>query len=113
MRKRPSKRSVACILTVLVVLAGLSLAGCHSGHGAKKAGEGPACPVCEGQTQVAPITGLTHTICVCPVCKNVNALDDATRSKLEAYAGGDVGDTVHVCEKCNVIAECCAACGEQ
>ena len=113
MQKRHSKRSVACILTVFVVLAGLNLAGCHSGHGAKKAGEGPACPVCEGQTHVAPVTGLTHTICVCPVCKNVTALDNATRAKLEAYAGGDVGDTVHVCDKCNVIVERCAACGEQ
>ncbi len=105
------KRSVASILTLTVVLAALSFSGCHSGY--KAGGTGEACPVCAAELRVMPLTGLTYTVCVCPECKRVSSLDAATREAVEQYVGGQVGDTVHVCEKCEAIIERCAVCREK
>ena len=113
MQVRASKRSVTSILTFFVVLAGLALAGCHAGHSVKTAGTVEACPACETQTRVAPITGLAYTICICPECKKVSSIDAATQAKVEAYVGGDIGDTARVCDKCEAIVERCAVCREK
>jgi predicted RNA-binding Zn-ribbon protein involved in translation (DUF1610 family) len=110
MPARASKRTVASVLTLLIVLFGLTLSGCHSEHGARMAGTGEACPACKTQTHVVPVADLTYTICICPACKRVIALDDATRAKVEAYTGGDIGETVHVCDECDAVIERCAVC---
>jgi len=106
------KRSVASILTLTVVLAALAFSGCHSGH-KTAGGTGEACPVCTTELRVMPLTGLTYTVCVCPECKKVSSLDAATREAVEQYVGGQVGDTIHVCDKCEAIIERCAVCREK
>ena len=107
------KRSGASILTLTVVLAALASTGCHSGHTTAGVGTGEACPVCQTEVRVMPLTGLTYTVCICPECKKVSSLDAATREAVELYVGGQVGDTVHVCDKCEAIIERCAVCREK
>jgi hypothetical protein len=108
-----SKRTAATVLTLFIVLLGLTLAGCHAENKAKTGATGKVCPVCQTPTRSVPMADLTYTICVCPGCKKVTTFDGATRAEVEAYVGGDIGETVHVCDKCDVIVERCAACGEQ
>jgi len=113
MQVKKEKRSVASILTLTVILAGLVFSGCHSGRKMAGAGTDEACPVCQTEVRVMPITGLTYTVCICPECKKVSSLDAATREAVEAYVGGQIGDTVHVCDKCEAIIERCAVCREK
>ncbi len=105
------KKTVTSILTLTVVLAALAFSGCHSGH--KAAGTDEACPVCQTEVHVMPLTGLTYTVCICPECKKVSSLDAATLEAVEQYTGEQVGDTVHVCDKCEAIIERCAVCREK
>ncbi len=105
------RRSVASLLTLTVILAALAFSGCHSGH-QKATGTEKGCPVCETEVRVMPLTGLTYTVCICPECKKVSSLDAATREAVEQYVGGNLGDTVHVCDKCEAIIERCAVCRE-
>ena len=110
MPARANKRTFASILTLLVVLLGLALAGCHAENKAKTGGSGQVCPVCQTPTSATPMADLTYNICVCPACKGVTSLDAATSAQVEAYAGADLGDTVHVCDECDTVVERCAAC---
>lgn len=113
MQAKASRRSIVSIVVMTVFIAGLALSGCHSEHKTAAAGTGDVCPVCETQTRVMPITGLTYTICICPECKKVSTLDNSTRAAVEAYVGGSIGETVHVCDECNAVIERCAACREK
>ena len=110
MPPKASKRAAASVLTLFIVLIGLTLAGCHSENKAKTTGTGRVCPVCQMPTRSVPMADLTYTICVCPECKKVTTLDGATRAEVEAYVGGDIGDTVHVCDECGRIVEICSIC---
>ena len=113
MQAGASKRPVPSILVLFALLASLTLAGCHSESSNKTGCTGVSCPACETQIHVAPITGLTHTVCICPECKKVSSLDAATQAKVEAFAGGDIGNTVRVCDKCEAIVQQCAVCREK
>jgi ssDNA-binding Zn-finger/Zn-ribbon topoisomerase 1 len=113
MQAMASKRPVASILTLIVLVAGLTLSGCHSERQTAAGGTGQTCPVCQTEMRVMPLTGLTYTISVCPECKRVSTLDASTRAAVEAYTGGPIGDTVYVCDQCEAIIESCAVCREK
>ena len=112
MQAKASRRSIVSIVVMTVLIASLALSGCHSEQKMAAAGTPDVCPICETQTRVMPITGLTYTICICPECKRVSTLDSSTRAAVEAYVGGSIGETVHVCDECNAVIERCAACRE-
>lgn len=113
MQAKASRRSIVSIVVMTVFIVPLALSGCHGEQKAAAAGTGDACPVCETQTRVMPITGLTYTICICPECKKVSTLDNSTRTAVEAYVGGSIGETVYVCDKCNAVIEPCAVCRQK
>ena len=110
MQAKVSRRSIVSIVAMIVFVAGLAVSGCHSEHKMAAAGTGETCPVCNTEIRVMPLTDLAYTICVCPECKRVSTLDAATRAAVETYAGGPIGDAVHVCDRCDAIIESCAAC---
>ncbi len=113
MSMRIGRRPLALILTMVVLVVGLGVSGCHSEHKTAAAGMGETCPVCETETRVMPITGLEYTVCICPECKKVSTLDSSTRAAVEAYVGGSIGETVHVCDACDAVVERCAVCREK
>ena len=106
------RKSILAVVAAAVVVAGLTLSGCHSEQMTAMSSGDQVCPLCDTQTRVMPITGLKYTTCVCPKCKKVSVLDAATREAVEAYTGGSVGDTVNVCEGCGAVIEACASCRE-
>jgi uncharacterized lipoprotein YajG len=111
MRTVARTRFLAVALTIGLVLGSLLMAGCQSQQKTTKMGR--PCPVCGKQTRIMPLTDLKYTTCVCPACKKVTTLDVATQAAVEAYTGRGVGDTVEVCDNCQVIVERCAACREK
>lgn len=113
MQAKASRRLSVSIVVITVCVVALVLSGCQSEHKKATAGTVEVCPVCETQTRVMPITGLKYTVCICPECKKVSTLDDSTRAAVEAYVGGSVGETVHVCDACEAVTECCAVCREK
>jgi len=113
MPARRKKRYVVSILPLLVVLAPLVIPGCQSEHRMADVGTDEACPVCQAEVRVTPMTDLTYTVCVCPECKRVSPLEAATQQTVEAYVGGKIGDTVHVCDACETVIERCAVCREK
>jgi uncharacterized protein YbaR (Trm112 family) len=113
MQAKVSRRCIVSIVAMVVFVVGLTLSGCHSEHKMASGGTGQTCPVCQTELRVMPLTGLTYTICVCPECKKVSTLDDSTRAAVEAYVGGSIGETVHVCDACGAVVESCAACREK
>ena len=113
MQAKASKKPIVSIVILVVSAAGLVLSGCHAGHKATVTESDEICPVCQTDVRVMPLTDLTYTICVCPGCKEVSTLDAATREAVEAYTGGSIGNTVHVCDKCGTLIERCAACRER
>ena len=110
MKARLFRRSGAGVVLVVCVLAFVLLPGCHSSNKMAAMGTSEVCPSCEVATRIQPITGLTYTTCVCPSCKKVSTLEAPTRAAVEAYVGGTVGETVHVCDKCGSIVEICSVC---
>jgi hypothetical protein len=113
MQARAKRISVASILTCVVALAGTVLSGCHTAQKRADPGSGEVCPVCQAEIRTIPLTDLTYTICVCPECRKVSTLDSSTRVAVEAYVGGPIGETVHVCDACGTLIERCAVCREK
>jgi hypothetical protein len=111
MRTIAGKRSLAVALAVGLVLWSLLPGGCHWQR--RTAGVSRPCPVCKRETRTLPVTSLTYTTCVCPVCRNVTTLNAATKAAVEAYTGAGIGDTVEVCSHCQIIVEPCAACRQK
>ena len=110
MKARLCRKSVAGPLLVACATFLVLLSGCHSSSKAVETGTTEVCPGCEAETRIQPITGLTYTTCICPSCKKVSTLEASTRARVEAYVGGDVGDTVYVCDDCKAIVEICSVC---
>ena len=110
MKARLCRKSVAGWLIVAFATSLVLLSGCHSSSKAVATGTTEVCPGCEAQTRIQPITGMTYTTCICPSCKKVSTLDSSTRARVEAYVGGEVGDTVCVCDDCKAVVEICSTC---
>lgn len=110
MRTAARNRSLAVVLTAALCLGAVLLVGCQSEQRYVRTGQ--PCPVCQHETRVMPLTGLTYTTCVCPECKKVTTLDASTLEAVQAYTGRDIGGTVEVCSRCQVITERCATCRE-
>jgi len=108
--KMVSRRRFLTVSLTVVLVLWLLLSGCHGLQKATRTGR--PCPVCKRQTRALPVARLTHTTCMCPVCRNVTTLNASTRTAVETYAGAALGDTVEVCGYCQIIAERCAACRE-
>lgn len=92
----------------VIVLA----AGCQSSQRLVSVETSETCPACQVETRIQPITGLRYTRCLCPSCKEVSTLDESTLLNLERYTGGNVGETVHVCDQCGSAVETCSVCQE-
>lgn len=84
---------------VIMGAAGL-IAGCHESHGTMAVGESGACPDCRLTAQTMPGAGTNHAACMCPSCRDPSTLDESTRAALERYVGGQAGDTMHTCARC-------------
>jgi len=113
MQARAKGRSIAAVLICVVALAGVVLSGCHTEQKSAVAAADDVCPVCGTAVRAIPVADLTYTICVCPECRKVSTLDASTRQAVEAYVGGQMGDTVHVCDACDAVIESCAVCREK
>lgn len=107
-----SRRRRALMIVAGAALFAFLLTGCHSESRLVSTRTSEVCPTCEVQTRVQPITGLTYTRCVCPSCNRVSTLDETTRMHVERYVGGQVGETVHVCDTCESLVGECAICEE-
>ncbi len=108
-------RSVAMTVTFVVLCLGVTflLTACQSTEKHASHETASVCPMCKTETTTAPIKGLTYTKAVCPSCKNVSTLDPQTAEAVRNYVGGEVGDTVHVCDHCKAVVEKCPVCRAQ
>lgn len=103
-----SEDRLSTVLLIVGLIGWLLLPGCHGPQRSIRTGR--PCPVCKRQTRSVPVTRLTYTTCVCPLCRSVTTLDASTRHAVETYTGVALGDSVEVCSHCQIIAERCAAC---
>lgn len=110
MEPRVRMTPVAGLFTVLCVAAVLLSAGCESSNRVVDSRVAATCPVCERETRVHPITGLTYTTCLCPTCGTVSTMDPRFQDAVERFTGPNVGDRVYTCDSCGYILEDCAAC---
>ncbi len=104
---------IAGILAILCTTAVLLAAGCESSNRVVARGTSEVCPVCDHETRIQPLTGLTYTTCICPTCEKVYTLDAATLDAIERFTGPNIGDRVHVCDACGNVIEDCAICREK
>jgi len=102
----------AGILATLCI-AILLLTGCESSNRMVASEISDTCPICEHETRVHPITGLSYTTCLCPTCGTVSTLDPQVQNAVERFTGPNIGDRVHVCDGCGQIIEDCAVCRER
>lgn len=101
------------ILVILCTAAVLLSAGCETSNQVVARETSEACPVCEHETRIQPLTGLKYTTCICPTCEKVYTLDAATLDAVERFTGPNIGDRVHVCDACGNVIEDCAICRER
>lgn len=113
MEPRVRKIPVAGILAILFIPAVLLPIGCQPANRVVHTEPLAACPICERETRVHPITGLTYTTCICPTCERVLTLDMHTREAIERFTGPNIGDRVQVCDACGNIIEDCVICRER
>jgi hypothetical protein len=113
MKAQSNRKKRTLILVAAFVVGALLIGGCQSSNKVVSVQASDACPTCKLDTRVQPITGLTYTKGTCPSCKEVSTLDDSTRAVVEDYVGGQVGDTVHVCDGCKTLVEGCSVCRDR
>jgi len=101
------------ILALLCTAAVFLPAGCKTSDQVVASRTSDTCPVCERETRIHPITGLTYTTVICPTCEKVYTLDARVLNDIERFTGPNIGDRVHVCDSCGKIIEDCAACREK
>lgn len=104
---------MAGMLAILCTTAVLLSAGCESSNQVVAREASAACPVCEHETRIQPLTGLAYTTCVCPTCEKVYTLDPRVLNDIERFTGPNIGDRVHVCDACGNVIEDCAICRER
>lgn len=104
------RAAIVATFAVLCLGAAFFLTACQTTEKVASAPTTSTCPVCNMATRMAPIKGLTCTKAVCPSCRLVSTLDPQTAEAVRTYVGGQVGDTVHVCDHCNAVVEKCPAC---
>jgi hypothetical protein len=105
-------RRLRMVILVLVVEAGVLgyLGGCKSSDRVVATETNSQCPNCRMETRIQPLTGLTYTTCICPVCKKVSRFDPETRERVQDIFGHNLGDSVYVCDNCQMVVEKCAIC---
>jgi hypothetical protein len=113
MGTKSHKVSKMQIVLVCCIGAILLLASCQQWQKGASDKRCSICPTCKTETNVIPVSDLKYTRCICPLCKNVSALDATTLDAVEAYTGVGVGETVHVCDNCKSLVEVCAACRQK
>jgi hypothetical protein len=113
MESRVRMFSVTGLLALLCIPAVLLPIGCQHDNRVVQREVREVCPVCERETRVHPITGLTYTTCICPTCERVLTLDMHTREAIERFTGPNIGDRVQVCDSCGNIVEDCAVCRQR
>ncbi len=101
---------VVGLLTILCVAGALLAAGCESSNRVVDSRVAAACPICERQTRVHPITGLEYTTCLCPSCGTVSTMDPDFALAVERFTGPNVGDRLYASDSCGNILQDCAAC---
>jgi hypothetical protein len=112
MKSKVKTTHAAGLLAILCIAAVLP-SGCESSNRVVESRASDTCPICERETRVHPITGLTYTTCLCPTCGTVSTLDARTQDAIERFTGPNIGDRVHVCDSCGHILEDCAACRQK
>jgi len=103
----------AGILAVLCAAAVLLPIGCESQNRVVTTQPSEACPICEHETRIQPITGLEYTTCICPTCRKVYTLDPRVLNDIERFTGPNIGDRVQVCDSCGRVVTECAVCRER
>lgn len=98
--------AVPNVLLVLGAGAMLLLTGCQSGETVALAWTDRLCPGCRPEPRTMPITGLEYSAHDCPSCQDISTLDENTRAAVERSVGGHPGDTVHTCDRCDLMADC-------
>jgi len=113
MQAKLSTMFVAGLFMAVCTTAILLPAGCQSSNQvASKPAEPAVCPVCGRETRTQPLTGLKYTTCICPTCKQVSTLDQATADAIERAFGYEPGFLATVCEGCGAVMQECAVCRE-
>ena len=102
------RRRRALIAAIGAGLIPLLLAGCQSENRLASVASSGIRPTCEAVLHALPLGRSTSAMC--RSCKRVSVLDESTRAKVERYVGGHVGETVHICERCESMSESCMVC---
>lgn len=95
-----------CVVLAMTAGAIALAGGCQAADRTITARTESGCTTCQAQTRVMPLTGMSYTADSCPSCRRISTLDEATQMAVERAVGGQVGDTVHTCDRCNTLTDC-------